>query len=56
MRSGGAGGFEADVDGTDTAHDIVITAIAEAGVLHHALEGVLIRMHANGFRQIAIAL
>src|SRR5690606_31030071 len=47
-------GFEADMDGAHATHHIMVAAALKASVLHHALQGFLVRMHADGLHQIAV--
>src|SRR5450432_33173 len=43
------------MDGDDTRRQIVKLDVVKTGILHHLFQRGLIRMDANGFRQVAIA-
>ncbi len=48
--------LEAAMHRHNTAGEIVIVAVLEAGLLHHLAQGFLIRVHADGFGQVAVAV
>ena len=44
------------MNGDNTAGHVVVTTLDKSGVLHHFKQGVLIRMLADGLRQITITV
>ena len=48
--------FVPAVQGDDAAAQIVVSGLLEARGAEHFEQGLLVRMHAYGFRQVAIAV
>jgi len=48
--------FKPDVNGADTVHHVMKFALFQPGSFHHLQQGLLVRVHANRFDQITIAV
>lgn len=46
----------ADVQCYDSGGEVVVTAALETGLFHHGLECFLVRVHANGFREVLVTV